>query len=70
MLWYFVVIFGMIAFGLYKVFSMNSGDSDFLPLGFDDKPKPGMRVFQKFKEYFRKIIKEKVKKNLYIFYLL
>ncbi|CBY31012.1 unnamed protein product [Oikopleura dioica] len=46
---------------------MNSGNSDFLPLGFDDKPKPGMRVFQKFKEYFRKIIKEKDTRNLFFF---
>ena len=59
MLWYFIVIFGMIGFGLYKVFSMDKGSE--LPHGlFDEKPKPGMRVIQKFKEYFRKIIKEKV----------
>ena len=68
MLWYFVVILGMIGFGLFKVFSMNSGGDDFLPLGFDDKPKPGMRVVQKIKEYFRKIIKEKVKIIILFFY--
>ncbi|CAG5104975.1 Oidioi.mRNA.OKI2018_I69.chr1.g1721.t1.cds [Oikopleura dioica] len=66
MLWYFIVIFGMIGFGLYKVFSMDKGNE--LPHGlFDEKPKPGMRVIQKFKEYFRKIIKEKDTRNLFFF---
>ena len=62
MLAYFVVVFGLIGFGVYKVLSQNGGNE--LPLGFDDRPKPGMRVLNKLKEWIRKITRDKVKCTL------
>lgn len=58
MLAYFVVIAGVFGFGVYKVLSQSSGNE--LPLGFDDRPKPGMRILNKLKEWIRKITRDKV----------
>lgn len=65
MLAYFVVVFGLIGFGVYKVLSQNGGNE--LPLGFDDRPKPGMRVLNKLKEWIRKITRDKDTRNLFFF---
>ena len=61
MLAYFAVIMGVIGISLYKIFSRPGGNE--LPLGFDDKPKPGMRILNKLKEWMRKITKDKVTKT-------
>ena len=37
-----------------------------LPLGFDEKPKPGMRLVQKLKELIRKIIRDRVRISIAI----
>ena len=58
MLAYFVVIIGGIGLGLWKILSQSSGNE--LPLGFDDRPKPGMRILNKLKEWVRKITRDKV----------
>ena len=69
MLAYFVVIIGGIGLGLWKILSQSSGNE--LPLGFDDRPKPGMRILNKLKEWVRKITRDKVcnsnKKFIFIF---
>ena len=61
MLAYFVVVFSLIGVGIFKVLSMKSDLPPGLPLGFDEKPKPGMRLVQKLKELIRKIIRDKVR---------
>ena len=61
MLAYFVVVFSLIGVGLFKILSMKSDLPPGLPLGFDEKPKPGMRLIQKLKELIRKIIRDKVR---------
>ena len=61
MLAYFVVVFSLIGVGIFKVLSMKSDLPPGLPLGFDEKPKPGMRLIQKLKELIRKIIRDKVR---------
>ena len=61
MLAYFVVVFSLIGVGIFKVLSMRSDLPPGLPLGFDEKPKPGMRLVQKLKELIRKIIRDKVR---------
>ena len=61
MLAYFVVVFSLIGVGIFKLLSMKSDLPPGLPLGFDEKPKPGMRLVQKLKELIRKIIRDKVR---------
>ena len=39
---------------------MSMKSSPELPLGFDEKPKPGMRILQKIKELVRKVTQDKV----------
>merc|ERR1711931_603083 len=67
MLAYFVVVFSLIGVGIYKILSMKSDLPPGLPLGFDEKPKPGMRLIQKLKELIRKIIRDKDTRNLFMF---